>query len=167
MTHDHLNAMASVLHSYAAALRTHRLSDAEVTEKLVAVGLRADEAEAVIAALDAGGWAADSNSTPTAAGWTSLLVGVGATGASGVLLARHLAIPLGTVGVVFVLPFVALGFGGHVACSKFLESFGIKTSISVPVPLPDETELRRMVEAARRQAPSRDTQTEPCRAGDG
>jgi hypothetical protein len=143
------SSVEQLLLNYACALRTHRLEDAAVIDRLVGLGLSPPEASQFIVQMDQMGWTADSNSRVTGIGWLSILFAVGVTGASGYLLSRYVAISLGVVKIIFVLPFVGLGFIAHVGLAKLLERAGIHTSVSKPITIPDEEQLRRILAEAR------------------
>jgi hypothetical protein len=144
------------LFKYACALRTHHLDDATIVDRMMALGLTRPAASQFIEQMNNVGWTADSNSRATGIGWLSILLAVGVTGASAFFLSNHLAVSLGVAKVIFVLPFVVLGFVVHVGFAKLLERAGIHVVASNPIPIPDEDELRRIIAAAQKDSASRE-----------
>jgi len=142
--------MNQELFQYACALRSHQLTDAEITVKLTALGLTVDEAAQVIASLDQAGWTSESNSKPTIVGWLSVLIAVGGTLVSAIYMATSTAIDTGIVKVIFVLPFVVIGFVLHVIFSKLLEAIGIKTTKPDPLEIPEAKPMRLAITKARK-----------------
>jgi hypothetical protein len=126
------------------------LDDQAVLNRLVALGLTSEEAGHLITEMDEMNWTADSNSRPTGIGWLSALAAVGVTGASGFFLAPFLGISARFVRVIFVLPFVALGFVVHVGLSNLLEKAGMRTTRASPISIPDEAVLKGLVQEMRK-----------------
>lgn len=146
--------MGQEIYEYACALRSHQMDDPEITAKLTTLGLTAEESSQVIESMDRSGWAKDSNSKPTAVGWLSVVIAVGGTLISAIFLATSTAISTGVVKVIFVLPFVVIGFLLHVVFSKLLEAMGIKTTKPDPLTIPEAKPLRLAIAKARKAGTS-------------
>lgn len=130
------------------------MEDPEITAKLTALGLNAEESAQVIESMDRSGWTKESSSKPSAVGWISVLIAVGGTLASAIFMATSTAIEAGVAKVIFVLPFVVIGFVLHVIFSKIMEAIGIKTTKPVPLDIPDAKPLRWAITKARKAGTS-------------
>lgn len=120
-------------------------SDADVIKALRELDVGEDAANELVYVLDQSGVTSESNSKPTAMGWSSVLVAVSITVVTAYVLVQ-LFQPI-VIKAVFVAISVAAGFAAHVAVSYCMEKVGVKMSRVVPVEIPDASEIKRRLDA--------------------
>ena len=154
---DELISLHDLLLRYAIALRTHRLENAAIIERMTGIGLTDDEAKLLIAEMDALNWRADSNGRTTVVGYLSILAAIAGTISFCYMVATTIGMDKVRLPALMVIPAVAFGLVAFGLFYALFAMVGLRTWVSWPLPIPDESILQRLVQLAREHRETGDT----------